>query len=444
MPRKTKTSASARELAHEALYRVLRKGAYSNVLLANLPEREGVSPEAARGAVAITLGVLRNYALIESVLQSTAEKKWKTGHAATIAALIGAFEILMSDTPAYAAVNECVKLVSSRGSRAEASFVNACLRRMSDVNVDEFLARVSDPVERLALETSHPAWFVREIFTAYGETESAAILRAARAPLPFYLRANRLRTSVAGLVEKLRAEGFDAVDCAPPAGCVAIPPGGGFPAAAISSGFATPQDRSTQFVAGFPALESGTDVLDLCCGSGVKTTHIAEILGGTGKITALDRSEAKIRGLERMAARLGVGGIDARAVDLLKERAAGEFSRVLLDAPCSGSGVFRRRPEMKLRITEEGPSMISDLQASLLETAAANVRRGGTLVYSTCSILPRENEEVAGAFLRGNPNFVEIESDAGEIGLRRKPGMVISPSRINACGVYMCAMKRVS
>lgn len=441
--------ASPREHSLRLLDRVLNHGAYSNVLLAKTLSDPKLTVEHRRRITALTLGALRNYILLDRLLRDSAERKWKARNIVHTAGLLGAFEILFfENVPSYAAVNEYVKTASARSSRRETSFLNACLRRISEINLDDFLKSISDPVERLAVETSHPAWFVRRIIEHYGQEQAVALLRAAVTPLPFYLRVNTIRASTEDAVRELLKSNINAKASGSPPECVAVAPGEGrFPKAEYENGLVTPQDRSTQFVPHFLSLEPRDEVLDLCCGSGMKTTHIAEIQKDSGRITAADRSAAKIRALRSQARRLGIDSIRAATADILEKPSLGSYRKVLIDVPCSGSGVFRRRPEIKLRITPDAVQELAEIQNRLLCTAARYVEDCGFMLYATCSIMPEENENAVRRFLKTNSKFkIRKPGITSAFGaplpvVELDEGVLFTPHGIDACGVFIALLE---
>lgn len=457
-PRKYASKISSyREISFNLLKRVIHRGAYSNVVLMKTLSEPSLPPEARRNITALTYGVLRNYIFVDYVLrQYAAKKKLKVNPDVALAGRMAVYEIFFVEkVPAYAAVDEYIKLALRFGSSAEAGFLNACLRKIAETATEKILEEIDDPHERSALETSHPLWFVKKLLTDYGEEICRSILTINNVPLPLYLRVNSVRASEAEALQRLRAAGVKAESAGVPPGCIAAAPGESFPTKELDEGLVTAQDRSTQMVPFFLEPQPGDEILDLCCGAGLKSTHLAELIGDCGKVVACDLSVKKIGALRRNARRLGLHSIRAAPADLLSHPPLGNFQKILLDVPCSGTGTLRRRPEIKLRLRPEEIPRLSNLQYELLCAAARYLLTGGTLLYSTCSLLPEENEHVIQRFLKEHRKFRTQKIDIDKIfpavglGLRTPPiyldrdsGIIIPPHTINACGVFIAALRK--
>ncbi|MEW5944727.1 MAG: transcription antitermination factor NusB, partial [bacterium] len=234
-----------RETSFALLKRVIRHGAFSNVVVTNALRGGGIPTDEKRKITALTYGVLRNFALLEHVLKECAGGRLKTSADAKLIGLMAAYEIFFMDAvPAYAAINEHVALAGRFATRPEAGFLNACLRAAAGSNLRDFTAGIADPVEKLALETSHPPWLTRRLASRFGAETCRAVLTAANSPLPLYVRATRLKTGGSELARRLRARGWSARHTGSPPQCVEIGGGGGFPLEEYDAGLFTPQDRA--------------------------------------------------------------------------------------------------------------------------------------------------------------------------------------------------------
>jgi 16S rRNA (cytosine967-C5)-methyltransferase len=441
-----------RRLAFEILNRVLLGGGYSNVLLAGALAGDELTIEDKSAATNLVYGVLRNLTLLDEIFRSKTEKgRLDLSPKALTLGRMAIYEILFSQSvPQYASVSEYVKMSKAESTGRESQFLNACLRQVKRTDGEGAVKYLKNPVSRMALRYSHPDWITGALFEIYGEEETSHILCADNNPQPSYFRVNVVRVSVEELMsasEYLRRE-FQA--CGSPPNCVFLPHGsGGFPGKEYESGWITPQDRSTQFVPFYLQPQPGDDILDLCCGAGIKSTQIMELMAGQGRVVAVDLFPHKLESLKAEAARLGLGGIETAEADIEKTSVPGTFDKVLLDAPCTGSGTFRRRPEIRFRLKESDVPEITAKQDRLLSAAGGHVAPGGILVYATCSILRRENEERVEKFLGGHGEFApataEIERKLPFVlsGFHRnRLGTTFLPVAVNGCGAFVSVLRR--
>jgi 16S rRNA (cytosine967-C5)-methyltransferase len=325
---------------------------------------------------------------------------------------LGAYQLLYLDRiPASAAVDEAVELAKSHAGRKIGDFVNAVLRAIARGQHDpaQPLA-IADPVERVAVSLSHPVWLVRRWMKRFGPERTILLCQANNEIPPVALRVNRLKTTKEELAESLSSAGQK------------VEPGRLVPDALIlqsaaslrelqayRDGWFYIQDEAAQLVSFAVAPQPGERILDACAAPGGKTTHMAEIMQNRGEIVSLDASEKRLLPLRENAKRLGLSIIDTRRadaarppIDIINDR----FDRILVDAPCSGLGVLRRHPEGKLRKREPMIAEYHRLQLKILENVAPLLKKGGVLVYSTCSTEAQENEELVDAFLKTHPDLL--------------------------------------
>ncbi|OGG51729.1 MAG: 16S rRNA (cytosine(967)-C(5))-methyltransferase [Candidatus Handelsmanbacteria bacterium RIFCSPLOWO2_12_FULL_64_10] len=322
---------------------------------------------------------------------------------------IGAYQILfLEHIPAYAAVSESVRLARKHGHAGTAGLVNAVLRRVADRSADA-VAEEMDPVDRLAILWSHPVWMVRRWVDRLGPQETESLCRANNRIPPVILRHNGLKGPLQTLLDRLCAEGVRVRPHPLQEGFLVVEEGWGlFRTPLFQEGWATVQDVSAGLAVCLLDPRPGETVLDLCAAPGGKTGFIAERMGDRGRVVALDRHAGRLRRLTENARRLGLRSVETAVLDASTFDAGGAFDRALVDAPCSGLGVLARRPDIRWR---RGPSDLRELaqaQLQLLSRGAVSVRRGGVLVYSTCTTEPEENEGVVEAFLTAHSEF-EVE-----------------------------------
>ena len=360
-------------------------------------------------------GVVRHLSYLDYLLSRVSKKPLEKMDPEVRNALrLGAYQILYTRIPVQAAVAETVKILKRRRGQWIVNFVNAILRELARRKDEiELPPKEMDPVAYLAGRYSYPRWLVERWLGRFGEEETEALLRAGNERPPLVVRANTLRVTRDQLLLYLKAEIPEATACRySPDGIVLS----GFRGRitelrAFKVGWLLVQDEASQLVSYLVAPRPGARVLDACAGVGGKTTHLAQLLRNTGRIYAMDVLSWRLKRLEENAKRLGVTNIEiitgdaTRAIELLGGKF---FDYILIDAPCTGTGVIRRHPDIKWARNPEDLVRVPEKQLSLLKSLAPLLKSGGVLVYATCSLEPEENEEVIGRFLKENPNF-EVE-----------------------------------
>jgi len=305
--------------------------------------------------------------------------------------------------PDHAAVHETVELAKQLGFGPRAGFLNAILRgyvreRKPTEEILQALKQ-TDP----AAGYSHPAWLVKRWQKRWGRSQTTLLLTWNNQPPPVYARLNELKTDAARLTTRWAQEGLEFEECswdwtAP--GLVfefiSYPPLADL--GSIQDGWFYVQDPSTLLAARQLDPQPGETILDLCAAPGGKTTYIAQRMGNHGRIEARDKQPERLKLLEENCRRLGATCVDLAA-------APGSFDRILIDAPCSNTGVLRRRVEARWRVQPAEINRLSKAQSALLTKAAQELKPEGTMVYSTCSLEPEENEGVVRRFLEKHPAF---------------------------------------
>jgi 16S rRNA (cytosine967-C5)-methyltransferase len=330
-----------------------------------------------------------------------------------------AYQLLFLDrVPAYAAVNEAVTLARREGHEGWASLANAVLRKVTREPLPDE-GRAADPIAALGIELSYPDWIVHRVVAELGLDDAHAFLEAGNRPHPVTLRTNALRISRDDLLERLARDGIAAEPCAIATRGIRLASGAFAPALDIlREGLASVQDESAIIVSDLVAPRAGETIADLCASPGGKSLAIAEAGAAGVRVIAIDRP-TRMRRLRENLARLGwsdegggewtLGASGAPRISLVEGDACAlepvPCDAVLVDAPCTGLGVLSRHAELRWERRESDVARLSAVQRELLEAAAAWVRPGGRLVYSTCSILTEENEAIVRAFLERHPEF---------------------------------------
>ncbi len=347
----------ARALAADVVGRVLRSGAYSNVLAQKSTAH--LSPRDRARVKGLVFGVLRRLETIDGAIETGAARKLDSLEVAILDRLrVSAFEILYGDLPAAVAVSAGVDLIRADSPRA-AGLANAILRRLSTMERPSITGLVL------------PTWLVMSLEREWGAEQTEDFARASAVEPERIIR-----------VPDGGAEGFAGIS-----GAVAAEPGP-IPAGAVV------QDAASIAVGNVVEAGPGMRVLDIAAAPGGKTLHLIDQAGKDGVVIAVDRHRRRVRdGARRVPGGRWVVG-DGR----LPPFPAGSFDRVLLDAPCSGLGTLRRRPEIRFRVVESDVKELAGLQRRLLEKAFDLLAPGGRLVYSVCTVTPEETVEVVGPF----------------------------------------------
>jgi 16S rRNA (cytosine967-C5)-methyltransferase len=412
--------SAARKIAFEVLSRVAAEDAYASELLhARLDT--SIRPEDAALATEITLGVLRWQRLLDTLLARHTKKPiQRLDVPVAIALRIGLYQIrLLERVPHRAAVSESVELVKFARKTSAATLVNAVLRRSADeakIPPETLLAAAAREATRatwLAVLHSHPTSLVERWLAQYGEAKTIAILEANnRAPRVSCHARDESQTNA--VIAALRNGGLRVEPGTLLRDALSVSGGSVSRSDAFKSGALSIQDEASQAVPLLLAVASGQKVLDLCCAPGGKTAILAQAAGENGLVVASDLHAHRLRATRDQLARIGAKNVRVVQLDAAKPLPfSHDFDRVLVDAPCSGTGTLARHPEIRWRVTLEQIAALKALQSSLLNFAAETLRIGGRLVYSTCSIEREENEAVVSAALAANPKLKRVaQADA--------------------------------
>jgi len=306
--------------------------------------------------------------------------------------------------PAAAAVNESVNLVRSARVSSAAAFVNAVLRRAIRESAFD-PSSLLDPLEKLAVQTSHPVWLLRRWIDAFGDVEAEALARANNLVPPTAFRV--VDRDFEGILAQLQEVGGIVDPSAVARGAWRVSGATSVLRELVANGKIYLQDEASQLVAQTVNVQPGERVLDLCAAPGGKTTLMAQRAEDRGLIVAADRSAKRLETVLKITASHNLTSIKSLLLDAAQELPFenSAFDRILVDAPCSGTGTLRRNPEIRWRISDNDIHELAAQQKLFLKNAARVLKHGGQLVYSTCSVERDENEEVIHNFLREHPDF---------------------------------------
>ncbi len=412
----------ARLIAVRVLERVERVRAYADLALHEALAHSNLASADRALATELVYGTLRWRGRLDYLLRSALDRDLAELEPLVITTLrIGLYQICFSDRiPNTAAVDESVRCARALGAERATGLVNAVLRRLArDADQVAFPELEEDALGHLEHALSLPRWIAERWLSDYGAEAAAALTRACNEPPPLTIRANRKRGDRDRLLEKLRGNFPAARACQlAPNGIVLGRKGDPGRDPLFLSGEYTVQDEASQLVLELLDVQPDDRVLDVCAAPGTKTTAIAEAQSEAGRVLALDRNAQRLNLVARSARRLGLSGISTLRRDaaepltdlptdagLAAPPEGARFDRILVDAPCSGLGTLRRNPDARWRLRPGDPLQLADLQRAILESGAEVLRPGGTLVYSTCTILCEENEDVVRGFLANHPSF---------------------------------------
>jgi 16S rRNA (cytosine967-C5)-methyltransferase len=437
------TTSPARRAAFQILRRVELEGAYASVLLASL---ERAMREDDRALChELVLGVLRRQLWLDHLLEHFAKRSIdKIDLPVKLALRLGLYQLrFLSRIPPSAAVNESVNLVRAAGLRSAASFANAVLRHATREPDYDPTAGVESASEKLAIETSHPVWLIERWASAFGLAKTEALARANNEPAPVAFRFTQRRKDAEQIIQELESNGarVSPSNIAPDAWRVA---GAGAAIRELSrDGLIYLQDEASQLVAHLLGVAPGDRVLDVCAAPGSKTTHLAA-LAPQALIIAGDLHAHRLRTLSELAKQQDAHNIAAVACDATHRLpfVDASFDRVLVDAPCSGTGTLRRNPEIRWRLNAEDIAELSSKQSSILSNAAPMVRPGGRLIYSTCALEPEEDEMLVEKFAKEHNEFEQVRLTAAN-GLQTETGAIRTwPHRHGTDGFFVAAFGR--
>ncbi|GAB6157375.1 16S rRNA (cytosine(967)-C(5))-methyltransferase RsmB [Desulfotomaculum varum] len=402
---------TARELALLVGKAVEEEGAYANLALNKVLEQYQPGKLDRAFATELVYGVLRHLNTIDWILAHFL-KQPLASQTVWIRNILrmGTYQIIfMPRIPDSAACNESVNLAKKYGHAGAANFVNGVLRNVArQRNSLDFPDPEQDPVDFIALKYSHPTWLVERWLKEFGFSATVALCQANNSPAPNTVRTNTLKVSREELQARLQDEGVKAA-------VTAYAPEGlnlsGFLSyrslTTFQEGLFQVQDESSMLVAHVLNPASGARVIDVAAAPGGKTTHLAQLMGDSGQILAFDLYAHKLDLINDNCRRLGIKSIQTKVADArdIHQKYQGWADYVLVDAPCSGLGVLRRRPDARWRKDPSQLPGIVKLQKEILASAGKCLRPGGVLVYSTCTISHEENLGVVEDFLASHPEF---------------------------------------
>ena len=411
---------------------------------AELIDKFGSDIQNRAGLVDIALGTIRNLTFIDILIEKISDRKIKRINTNALNCIrIAAYELVFTNQADYAIVNEAVELSCETASKKAAGFVNAVLRNICraiknksadlktappektlplnhktgcEFNIEILPDAKKQRIEYLNLAFSLPIWLVEQLLAQLGYEKTLGVCFASNRKPSVYARPNKLKTTAEKLRETLKAENIDCAPChcerseaiSNTSDMLKINnPGSLADLNAFKQGIFVIQDLTASSVMPFLNPQTGWKIFDLCAAPGTKTTQLAELTADKAAIIASDIDAARLARLTENINRLGITSIEIRNYKTLidDQSCFSTADAVIVDVPCSNTGVLAKRVEARYRLTRNMLDSIERVQLQILRTAARFVKPGGKICYSTCSILNQENRNVVDMFLKDNPQF---------------------------------------
>lgn len=399
---------NARKIAVEVLEKVFQHGSYSNIALNSALENSKLNDKDKALTTEIVYGTIKYKLTIDFIIEKFTKEKFKKIESLILNILrISIYQIKYLDKiPEFAAVNESVELARSFKSEGASKFVNGVLRNY--LRDKEIKPNSMDKLDELSLEYSYEKWMIKLFIDQYGEETADSILRNLNLTPSVTVRINNTKSDYDVVYDMLTKSGYDVEDGNICPEAISIKRGKGIEKNPLFiNGYITPQDESAMLVAPSMELKPGMIVGDMCSAPGGKATHIAELMKDLGKVYAFDIHKNKLSLIKQNAERLGLKSIHCGVLDATKfdSKLNETFDRVLIDVPCSGLGIIKKKPEIKWTKNEEDLKNIFSVQRDILSNCCKYVKNGGILFYSTCTLNKAENEENILWFLEEHPEF---------------------------------------
>ena len=436
----------ARDTALEVLMQVDRANAWSDGSLKRTIAKNQLDGRDAALATRLSYGVIQNKMLLDYYISCYCSQKAEKLESVVRNILrIGGYQILFMDkVPHSAAVNEAVEMTKRSNRPKAAGMVNAVLRKFVANWMNMPQLPNGTTADYLSVRYSHPKWLVKRLLDLLGPEETENYLRMNNEIVPTTVQTNYLKTTAEELEKELRSVGVTVEKHPWLKGCFEVSGTGDLEhLPAFTEGRFMVQDAAARLVAVIAAPEKDAKVLDICAAPGGKSFALAIDMEDKGQIVACDIHPHKLQLVEKSAQRLGITSIRMAQADGREHHAAWEQTAdlVVADVPCSGLGIIRKKPDIRYKNPKE-LAQLPQIQRAILENASTYVRSGGTLIYSTCTVLPEENEAVTGDFLARHLDF-KLESFSLPLPVGTCKGhLTLWPQRLGTDGFYICRMRR--
>jgi len=433
---------NARDVAVSAITAFRKRSAWSEGFLRNEIRSGRLSPKDAALATEIVNGVLQNKLLIDYYIKTFSSLKFNKISPGILDILeMAIYQIVFLDrVPDSAAVNDAVNRAKKNNPKA-AGFVNAITRKISSAK-DSLPEIRESGTEKLSIKYSHPLWLAKKFVSVFGEETAEEILKANNKKIDVFVRVNTLKAKEEDVLD-IDEEGMSFEKGIVPDSLILKVSGAMEQKKAFSDGLFYVQDTASQIAALTLNPKPESRVLDACSAPGGKSFLMAQLMENRGEIVSCDIHPHKLKLISDGAQRLGINIIRTKLSD------ATEFNRdfvdtfdyILADVPCSGLGIIRKKPDIRYKDGNE-IEQLPVLQLEIIKNLSNYLRSGGTLLYSTCTILPEENSDVIEMFLSENKDFFEVEEYFDISCVKNKYGITLLPHMSKTDGFYMCKLRR--
>lgn len=408
---------SGREAALAALERCRREGAWSGEVIDRVIKQYSLSGREAALASRLCLGVLQNSTFCDYYIDFYRKGGGKLEPKLRDILRLGVYQLLFLDKiPESAAVNESVSISKMAGYGRASGLVNAVLRRVAENKNSLPEIPGKGGAEYLSIKYSHPQWMCERIIREKGYDFAETFFRENNNPSPLNIQVNRLKVSVPDYEKMLLDAGIEFKSLSYPHGCLELKGGRVTALPGFEEGLFYVQDRAARTAAEIAGVKAGMKVLDACAAPGGKSFAAAISMENAGQIISCDLHEKKLGLISQSAERLGISIIKTEVGDGRKfnPQFKDSFDLIIADVPCSGLGVIRKKPEIRQKSAEEIEGL-PVIQRDILNNISKYLKPGGILLYSTCTVLKCENDDIVQSFLRDNSNFEAVDFKAGDV-----------------------------
>lgn len=428
---------NVRALAFETIQDIINDKAYSNIIINDVLSNNELNRADKGLYTELVYGTLKRKYTLDYLLKPFVQTKLKGWVRQLLWMSIYQY-VYLDKIPEHAIINEAVEIAKYKGGPHNGNVVNGILRNIMRSDLPDF-TEITDDKKRIAIEYSLPKWLVDHWTTHFGIEKTETIAQSFLDKVTTTVRVNLTRISVDDAIRRLTDDYIVEQDREIET-CLHISGKPIIESRMFKDGLISIQDKSSMFIGELMALKEGDQVLDACSAPGGKACHIAEILNGTGHVDATDIHEHKIDLIDFNIRKLRLSNISAFEHDAT-EKFDKVYDKILVDAPCSGLGVLRHKPEIKYEQSQHAIESLVEIQLEILNNVKYNVKPGGTMIYSTCTIEQMENENVVYTFLKENKDF-EFDQFEHPITGEKVKTMQILPQDFNSDGFFITRIRR--
>ena len=431
----------ARQTAIEALLQINQDGGYSNVVLNNIIVRNQLSQQDAALCSALVYGTLERKITLDHIIRNYSKTPLRKLTPSVLEILrISLYQLIyLENIPDSAAVNEAVKLTRVMKAASASGFVNGILRAFIRDDKKIPPLKKGTLAQKWEVEYSCPSELIERLLKSCSEEQVKSLLKHSLGKPKLFARVNTTKISAENLCEKLKEEGVSA-EISDLENCIILENISSLEnLQSFKEGFFHIQDKSSQLCAKMVCAKENMRVLDVCAAPGSKSFTICEFMNNKGEVISCDIYSEKIKKIKNSANRLGLSIINAMENDAIEYNPElGIFDRVLCDVPCSGLGIIGRKPEIKFKNPKEFEGL-PPIQMDILETSAKYLKKDGILTYSTCTVLPEENQKIVEEFLRNHKDFEPYYQDEHTEGWYS----ALFPNMKGSDGFFIATMRKI-